>query len=385
MKKLNSVKAGFAAVLLTAAVLVSGCGGSGKDSYAAPQEAAGGSGNYRGDAAATSSNSAYEEDYEYEAAAAEEAAMDSAEAPAEGAPTEAGIRQAQDGEKIVYTANLEIQTLGYDESVKSIRRKITAAGGFIEAEYESDSNYRWYEENSEGSTRYLSLTIRIPSEQFNAFLESLEGDGKVTSRSVNASNISQRYSDTEATKKALEIEQERLLQMMDRAETIEDMITVEARLSEVEQELNNYRTQLSGMDRDVQYSTIYVNLQEVRRYSQAVTEVTYLERLQEAAEDAITGFVDFLQGLSLFVVRNFPYLLILLVLILLIGRRIRKNRERRARLIAANGAPVYEEKGRTGKRRFFSRKSRPDLGPEPGSGADPGTMTPQDNEDGKSE
>lgn len=383
MRNKNRVRAGVAVILMAAAVLVSGCGGKSASS-SAPQEAyeSGSSYNsadYRGDAAAgAATEAAYEEDYA-------EAEEPRAESNSAGAPEEAGIRQAQDGEKIIYTANLEIQTLGYDETVSSIRRKITAAGGFIESEYESDNNYRWYEESSNGSTRYLSLTIRIPSEQFSTFLESLEGDGKITSRTVNASNISQRYSDTEATKKALEIEQERLLAMMDRAETIEDMITVEARLSEVERELNNYRTQLSGMDRDVQYSTIYVNLQEVRRYTQEVREVTYLERLQEAAEDAITGFVEFMEDLSLFVVRNFPFLIILLIIILLIGRKIRRNRERRAQLIAANGAPTRTAPGRTGKRRFFSRGSMPDNRPEPGSTSDPGTAVKQDKEDGKPE
>ena len=70
--------------------------------------------------------------------------------------------------------------------------KIREAGGFSESESEHDNNYNWYNNGNPGNTRYLSITARIPSEKFEAFMDSLSGDGKVMSRSVNAENISTR-------------------------------------------------------------------------------------------------------------------------------------------------------------------------------------------------
>ena len=247
--------------------------------------------------------------------------------------------RAQDGQKIVYTGNLSIQTLEYDKSAASIRKKIRDAGGFSESESESDRDYNWYRYSAgSSSTRSLSITARIPSEKFESFMDSLSGDGKVMNRSMNAENISQVYANKETYKKALEKEQERLLAMMDKAETIEDMIAVEARLSDVERQLNAYKTDLSAMDKDVQYSTIYIDLQEVKRYSDETPTTTFPEKVKYAFEDAISTFRDFCEGIILFVVRSFPFLILLGIVIALMIRQARKSR---AKKIAMMSDPEY--------------------------------------------
>lgn len=259
----------------------------------------------------------------------------------DGSEDDSALREAENDEKLVYTGSLQIQTLAYEDAAASIRAKIRAAGGFVESESEYDNDYGWYMRDSSdsgGSNRTLNITARIPSDQFESFIDSLEGDGKVISRSVSAENISQIYADTQATKEALEKEEERLLDMMDRAETMEDMISVESRLSEVEQQLNQYKKSLSSMDRDVEYSTVYIDLDEVQRYSDTKEEVSFTQKVRYAAEDAVSDFVEFSKGLVVFVVRYFPFLIILLVVILLLVRRGRRSRRKKRAKKAAMAA-----------------------------------------------
>jgi Na+-transporting methylmalonyl-CoA/oxaloacetate decarboxylase gamma subunit/phosphopantetheinyl transferase (holo-ACP synthase) len=274
---------------------------------------------------------------------AEEAAVDAGgymmEGDAADTDNEESALRAQDGQKIVYTGSLSIQTLEYDKSAASIRRKIREAGGFSEAESENDNDYNWYRRSTgPSSTRNLNITARIPSEKFESFMDSLQGDGKVMNRSMNAENISQVYANKETYKKALEKEQERLLAMMDKAVTIEDMIAVESRLSEVERQLNTYKTDLSAMDKDVQYSTIYISLEEVKRYSDETPTVTFPEKVKYAFEDAINSFTEFCEGIVLFIIRSFPFLILLAIVIALVIRLIRKRQEKR---IAMMSDPEY--------------------------------------------
>ena len=274
---------------------------------------------------------------------AEEAAVDAGgymmEGDAADTDNEESALRAQDGQKIVYTGSLSIQTLEYDKSAASIRRKIREAGGFSEAESENDNDYNWYRRSTgPSSTRNLNITARIPSEKFESFMDSLQGDGKVMNRSMNAENISQVYANKETYKKALEKEQERLLAMMDKAVTIEDMIAVESRLSEVERQLNTYKTDLSAMDKDVQYSTIYISLEEVKRYSDETPTVTFPEKVKYAFEDAINSFTEFCEGIVLFIIRFFPFLILLAIVIALVIRLIRKRQEKR---IAMMSDPEY--------------------------------------------
>ena len=301
--------------------------------------------------------------------------------------------RAQDGQKIVYTGRLEMQTLEYDKSASSIRAKIREAGGFSESESERDNNYDWYRNGNSGNTRYLSIIARIPSEKFEAFMDSLGGDGKVMSRSVNAENISQVYANKESYKKALEKEQERLLAMMDKAETIDEMILVEQRLSEVERQLNAYKTDLSAMDKDVQYSTVYIELQEVKRYTEEVVQTPFVEEVKYAFEDAVNSFRNFCKAIVLFVVRFFPYLIILAVIIIALLRASARDRARRiammsdpeyAKMVNARAREKAEreaqkraqkEAKRAGRQGLFGKKkaapaAEPDAGARPEAGAE---------------
>ena len=117
--------------------------------------------------------------------------------------------------------------------------------------------------------------------------------------------------------------------MMEKAETVEEMIAVEERLTEVERELNDEKTQLSAMDRDVGFSTIYISLQEVFEYSETVVEVSYGEQLKRAFGRACEGFVTFWKDLILFIVETFPFLIMLGVIITVIVKLIRRGRRRR--------------------------------------------------------
>ena len=317
--------------IVSIALCLSGCGNS-----------AGSSGSYSEETYDQVGNSYEAKEAAYDSYA-EEAAVDAGgymmEGDAADTDNEESALRAQDGQKIVYTGSLSIQTLEYDKSAASIRRKIREAGGFSEAESENDNDYNWYRRSTgPSSTRNLNITARIPSEKFESFMDSLQGDGKVMNRSMNAENISQVYANKETYKKALEKEQERLLAMMDKAVTIEDMIAVESRLSEVERQLNTYKTDLSAMDKDVQYSTIYISLEEVKRYSDETPTVTFPEKVKYAFEDAINSFTEFCEGIVLFIIRSFPFLILLAIVIALVIRLIRKRQEKR---IAMMSDPEY--------------------------------------------
>ena len=169
--------------------------------------------------------------------------------------------------------------------------------------------------------------VRIPSENYQDFLKSLDGTGKMTNNSMNVTNITRTYYDTQATIKALQIQEKRLLNMMEEANTIEDMITVEKRLTEVQTELNQYKNALSSMDTEVAYSTVTMNISEVMEYKEETPgrkTNTFKERLQNTLEDSWSGFLSFMEGLLFFLIALLPYGVIAAIL-WLVTRPLRKK------------------------------------------------------------
>lgn len=320
----------FAAVALAAVIALAGCGG-GSDSTGS-----------------TSSHNTYSESKTYEdsgstygiasAMGSESDTMDEEYSGENGEASgdDGSILRKQEDQKIVYTGEMEIQTLDYDKSVADIKQKIREMGGFSEYEKENDYDYGWYDYEPDSyrkdKNRTLNITARIPSDNFEAFMAVVGETGKVMNKSVRAENISQVYAETETYKLALEKEQARLLQMMDKAETIEEMIAVESRLSEVEHQLSMYKTDLAAMDKDVEYSTISIEIEEVVRYSETKTGTTFRERLANAFTESIAGFILFCQELILMIVRVFPFIIIIGIIIAVAVKSSKKNNKKKREL-----------------------------------------------------
>ncbi len=216
-------------------------------------------------------------------------------------------------EKLVYRGSLTIETLTYAETVANIRERIASYKGIIQSEYGSNNDRSWYRPDIGKGTSYMNMTVRIPTASFQSFMEDMEGTGKVTGRSVNVENISRQYADNAALIQALETQEERLLEMMDKAETIEDMIAVEARLTEVQAQLNQKMSYQNQMDTDVNYSTIDLSVQEVLEYTpdpDIERRGTFAYRLQNTFRQTWNSFLNLLEGLLFGLIRLVPYVVV---------------------------------------------------------------------------
>ena len=158
--------------------------------------------------------------------------------------------------KIIRTAEVTIQTLEFDQAVAQLAALTEANGGYYEtAQVDSGSYF------SSAPRRTAYYVVRIPRENFNAFRDGAEGVGHVYSYVENSRNVSESYYDTEARLETLEIKRERLLALLEQAEAMEDIISLENALSDVQYEIDQYTTTLRKYDSLIGYATITVFLQ----------------------------------------------------------------------------------------------------------------------------
>ena len=286
------------AVFLTViSLLLSGCGsaastGSGSSSESALVSGVSSSASSDSVSLSVSSKSASSYDAEEAEDSVEENTLDDA--------------ASESSQMLVYTGYLEIETTNYDAASENIRVLIKEYDGIIEEESESNNNRSWYS-SSGADDRYLSMTIRIPAEDYEEFLSCMEEESEtmqVLSKESTVEDITQEYSSNETTLEALEIELERLLDMMEEAETISDMLSVEERLTEVETQLNQTKTKKDYYENLVSYSTVYLTLEEVREIT--VVTLSFSERVSNAIKDSCDGFVSFCQNFAVFVIYFAP-------------------------------------------------------------------------------
>jgi hypothetical protein len=222
---------------------------------------------------------------------------------------------------------------------------IDVYGGFVENSSVNGANY-YNRARGNASLRSASYTIRVPSENFLSMMNTLPTLGNVPYTNTYTENVTSQYYDVQARLKAYQAQEDRLIEMMSVAETVEDIITIEDRLTEIRYEIDSMQSRLNNWDRRVSYSTIYLDVSEVSEYTPTETvKVTYGEKLTAAVKSGLKTVGDFFSGFLLWFVEALPTLILLAVLaliVLLIIHRCRATKgarqEKKARKAAEKAA-----------------------------------------------
>lgn len=239
-----------------------------------------------------------------------------AEEGASSAVTDEEIQKNGSNRKLIKTVNMSVQTKEFDKLIATIQERVEALGGYAE-----NLNVSGYEYNASAqSTRYASICARIPAAKLDSFIVSVSENSNITSKNESVSDVTLQYADVEAHKQSLRVEQERLNELLLEADSIETIIALESRLSEVRYELESYESRLRTMDNQVEYSTVYIDISEVKDYTTISTiDKSFGQRLSEGFAEgcarAVEGLGDFVVGF----VSVLPELLVVLVIVGIFG------------------------------------------------------------------
>lgn len=230
-------------------------------------------------------------------------------APGEpGAEAEGASPQAGQNAKLIRRAELEIQTEAFDTAAASLEALVEEAGGYFQSAQVEGGSLR-----DQNAARYGNYVIRLPEENFSAFLDQSGTLGYVVRRSESSENVSQAYYDTETRLAAQRTKQERLLALLAQADTMESIIELENALSETEYEIQSLTTDLEHYDDLIDYATVDLYLAEVLSLSQTPGETAGLgERMAAGLSASAAGLVQGVQDLLVWLSYHlFPVIVVL--------------------------------------------------------------------------
>lgn len=294
----------FLSALLAVSLLAAGCGSTSYDMAET--------------AVAVGSYNEAKEEVDYETA-------DIAENPENGTLTGTTLGDnVQTGRKLIRTFDMTIETREFDGVLEGIKSRVKELGGYIESA-SLDSGSEYYSRYN----RYSDLMIRVPSEKLDQFVENVKDSANVTYVSEYTDDITLKYVDTESRKLALETERDRLLELLEKAETVEDIITIESRLSEVRYELESYTSQLRTYDNQIDYSTVNLSIHEVDREVKAEPK-GFWEEVKEQFEGSLYELGQGIRGFTIWFLGSLPYLICIVLaagIVLWGTRKIRRRRK----------------------------------------------------------
>ena len=232
-----------------------------------------------------------------------------------------------DPSKIIYSASATVETTDFDGSIARLLELVEENKGWIESSSMNGANYRSIARGS-SYNRSASYTLRIPSNKFELLMGSLSEIGNVPYSHTYTENVTSQYYDTQARLTAYQTQETRLLEMMEKAETVNDVIAIEEKLTELRYQIESLQSALKNWDRQVSYSTICLDVTEVSEYTPEPQQ-SYGQELWQALTGAFKDLGQFFKDLLVFLVSAIPTILVLTALFFIFRPLFRKLAARR--------------------------------------------------------
>lgn len=250
-------------------------------------------------------------------------------------------KESETKRKLIRTKSVTVETKNLDKSLEKVNTAMDTFGAYVESSTLDAPSY------DEGRRTYY-MTIRVPEDKLDAFMNQMDSTGTVTNATENTKDVTLQYTDIEAHKKALKTEYERVMKLLEKAETMDQILALESKLSDLRYQIDSYESQLRVMDNQISYSTVSLTLREVE-YEKEV-DTSYSTRLSNAFKDGMHDMKQGLENFSIWFVQAFPSLVVLgaiIAIFVVIGKAIRKKtavsrakkREERAKVIANKRVP----------------------------------------------
>lgn len=230
--------------------------------------------------------------------------------------------QLPQGRKFIITMDLDAEAEDLNGALAAISEKLTALDGYMESQ-------NIYNGSAYSGRRYrhANLTLRVPAERLDEFTAAVDAISNVVSSSRDTDDVTLQYVDTESRVKALETERDRLLELMEQAETMSDLLEIESRLTDVRGELEQYASRLKVLDNQIDYATVNLSLSEVTEYTPAA-EKTRPEKIRDGFVDSMKGVWNLLLDCVSFVLMNIPYILVFGLILWGIIALVKRNRKK---------------------------------------------------------
>ncbi|MBN1778291.1 MAG: DUF4349 domain-containing protein [Clostridiales bacterium] len=223
-----------------------------------------------------------------------------------------------DTRKIVRTVSLTIASTIFERDYETILSLAEAADGYA-------SSVSMYSQQID--KRYASFELRIPEENLDSFLSSLDGIGRTTDRYETATDKTTQYADTQLRLQTQLDKMTRLQELLLKAESVEDLLDIESEIADTQYEIDSLQSSLNYIDRQVDYATVSVYLQEQTPSDTAAAEdITIGERLVNGLKASLEWLGGFFENMLVFLIAAAP-VLIPLIIAYIVYRIVRKRRK----------------------------------------------------------
>jgi len=215
-------------------------------------------------------------------------------------------------QKIIKEASLRFETNDLQDTFNQIQTAIAAN----KASIQNDSEGKDYD------NVYRNLTVRVPSQNFDAFINAIsKGVSYFERKDISSQNVTEQYIDLTSrlnTKRKLE---ERYLQILQKATKISEILEIEKQISAIREEIEAKEGQLKYLESRVSESTVTIEFYKIIAQKEGV-KTSYGSKIWTAIQSGFFSLSEFLISL----ISLWPFIILFCVIAYFIRRRFKRKK-----------------------------------------------------------
>lgn len=215
-------------------------------------------------------------------------------------------------QKIIKEAYLKFETNDLENTYNQVKTAIAAN----KASIQNDSQEKDYR------TITRRLTIRIPSQNFDPFLESIsKGVSYFDEKNISSQNVTEQYIDLTSrlnTKRKLE---ERYIEILKKASKVSEILEIEKQISAIREEIEAKQGQLKYLESRVSESTVTIEFYKTIAQKEGV-KISYGSKIWTAIQSGFFSLSEFLIS----IISVWPFIIVFCVFAYFIRKRFKRKK-----------------------------------------------------------
>lgn len=210
--------------------------------------------------------------------------------------------------KIIENRYISMETLEFDLITVKAENLVYQYLGYVEG---ADITGNSLNGPDHYNTRYATYTFRIPTVSYNQFVKELKEMGNVVTERVVKEDVTMQYFDMKARTDTLKVQEARLLELIENAQVLTQIIEVEDKLTDVRYQIETYTATLNNLENLVDFGTVQLELREV--FEETIIEqpaVTVGEKISKGFSRSILNVKNIFITLFIWLITASPYLVV---------------------------------------------------------------------------
>ena len=240
---------------------------------------------------------------------------------------------------LIRRVSMNVETTQYDTVTSKINAKVNELGGYIESSSASGTG-------NKGSMRRITYTIRVPLQKLDEIINLVGSAATVISSNETTEDVTLQYSDIQSRIKSLRVEQDTLMELLAKADSLEAIITLQNRLTEVRYEIESYESRAKVLENQSTYSTLTLNINEVLEVTEPeeARKLSFGEEIWEGLKESLLDIKEDSKDFTIGFVSALPHLIIfaifVLIIVLIVKAIIKSSKKKAAKRAAAKAVPA---------------------------------------------